>query len=68
VSPRKKQGPIRVAEAVMTLVDWTERHHKAARAFAADDTPATRGELDLAALGVVHWKNVLRKAKRRGDL
>jgi hypothetical protein len=49
----------------MTLADWINRHHAAARAFVAADNEGTRKELELCAHGVVYWSKAVSRAVKR---
>lgn len=45
----KRKRPPLTSECAMALVDWEEKHERAARAFAADENEETRKQLRVAA-------------------
>ena len=61
----KRQRPPSTSECAMAVVDWEEKHERAARAFAADENEETRKQLHVAGYVVWHWHRELAKAKKR---
>ena len=61
---KRKRLPL-TSECAMALVDWEEKHERAARAFAANENQETRKQLRVAGYAVWHWHRELARAKSR---
>jgi hypothetical protein len=62
---KRTRKPVSTSETAAKLADARGRLRQAARDFANDESEWNQGVLKLAACRFAHWKNALKKAKKR---